>query len=114
MLNLKELRKQNGSTQISLAKFLGIDQTTYSGYETGKSNPDINTLIKIADYFDVSLDYLCGRQNKNLIFADSLSDKKKELINMIKELNDDETLIAIGFVAKLINKPIDEIIQKIK
>ena len=114
MLNLKELRKQNGSTQISLAKFLGIDQTTYSGYETGKSNPDINTLIKIADYFDVSLDYLCGRQNKNLIFAYSLSDKKKELINMIKELNDDETLIAIGFVAKLINKPIDEIMQKIK
>lgn len=114
MLNLKEIRKQNGTTQVSLAKFLGIDQTTYSGYETGKSNPDINTLIKIANYFNISLDYLCGRQNKNLIFADSLSEKKKELINLIKDLDDDSTLIALGFVAKLANKPIDEVLQKIK
>lgn len=114
MLNLKEIRKQNGTTQVSLAKFLGIDQTTYSGYETGKSNPDINTLIKIANYFNISLDYLCGRQNKNLIFADSLSEKKKELINLIKDLDDDSTLIALGFVAKLANKPIDDVLQKIK
>lgn len=114
MLNLKEIRKQNSITQTALSKLLGIDQTTYSGYETGKSSPDINTLIRIADYFDVSLDYLCGRQNKNLIFADSLSDKKKELIGMIKDLNDDETLIAIGFVAKLANKPINEVVRKIK
>ena len=114
MLNLKEIRKQNGTTQVSLAKYLGIDQTTYSGYETGKSNPDINTLIKIANYFNISLDYLCGRQNKNLIFADSLSEKKKELINLIKDLDDDSTLIALGFVAKLANKPIDDVLQKIK
>lgn len=114
MLNLKEIRKQNGTTQVSLAKFLGIDQTTYSGYETGKSNPDINTLIKIANYFNISLDYLCGRQNKSLIFADSLSKNKKELINLIKDLDDDSTLIALGFVAKLANKPIDEVLQKIK
>lgn len=113
MQNLRALRKQNGATQVTLAKYLGIDQTTYSGYETGKSCPDINTLVRLADYFDVSLDYLCGRQNKNLIFIDSLSDKKKELINMIKDLNDDETLIAIGFVARLANKPINEVMEKI-
>lgn len=113
-MNIKNLRKQINKTQEEVAKNLNLQKQTFQNYELGKRKPDIETLIKIADYFNVSLDYLCGRQNKNLIFADSLSDKKKELINMIKELNDDETLIAIGFVAKLANKPIDEVIQKIK
>lgn len=113
-MNIKNLRKQINKTQEEVAKDLNLQKQTFQNYELGKRKPDIETLIKIADYFNVSLDYLCGRQNKNLIFADSLSDKKKELINMIKELNDDETLIAIGFVAKLANKPIDEVIQKIK
>lgn len=113
-MNIKNLRKQINKTQEEVAKDLNLQKQTFQNYELGKRKPDIETLIKIANYFNVSLDYLCGRQNKNLIFADSLSDKKKELINMIKELNDDETLIAIGFVAKLANKPIDEVIQKIK
>lgn len=113
-MNIKNLRKQINKTQEEVAKDLNLQKQTFQNYELGKRKPDIETLIKIADYFNVSLDYLCGRQNKNLIFADSLSDKKKELISMIKDLNDDETLIAIGFVAKLANKPIDEVMQKIK
>ena len=113
-MNIKNLRKQINKTQEEVAKDLNLQKQTFQNYELGKRKPDIETLIKIADYFNVSLDYVCGRQNKNLIFADSLSDKKKELISMIKDLNDDETLIAIGFVAKLANKPIDEVMQKIK
>ena len=113
-MRIKELMHEKGIQQQQMAELLNVSRASIYKYQQGKAEPDIETLIKIADYFDVSLDYLCGRQNKNLIFADSLSDKKKELINMIKELNDDETLIAIGFVAKLINKPIDEIMQKIK
>lgn len=113
MKNLAELRQNSNLTQKELAKILNITDKAYWSYESGRTEPNIDTLIKIADYFDVSLDYLCGRQNKNLIFADSLSEKKKELINMIKDLNDDETLIAIGFVARLTNKPINEVMEKI-
>lgn len=113
MKNLIELRINNGLTQKQLAQQLNITDKAYWSYERGRTEPDINTLIKIADYFDVSLDYLCGRQNNNLIFADSLSDKKKELFSMIKDLNDDETLIVLGFVARLANKPIDEVMSKL-
>jgi transcriptional regulator with XRE-family HTH domain len=56
-----ELRIQNGRTQEETSKTLDIPLTTYSGYETGRREPDINTLIKIANLYNVSLDYLTGR-----------------------------------------------------
>lgn len=109
MQNLRALRKQNGATQVTLAKYLGIDQTTYSGYETGKSCPDINTLIRLADYFDVSLDYLCGRQNKNLIFADSLSDTQKQLITIIKRLTPEQANFALGYFSNMLKIPYSDV-----
>lgn len=113
MKNLAELRQNSNLTQKELAKILNITDKAYWSYESGRTEPNIETLVKIADYFDVSLDYLCGRQNKNLIFIDSLSDKKKELINMIRDLSEDETLIAIGSIARIANKPLDEVMKKL-
>lgn len=112
-MNLKTLRKQNKINQGVLAKALGVPRSTYQSYEYGVAEPDIETLIKLADYFDVSLDYLCGRQNSNLLFIDSLSKNKRQLIEMVKSLSEDETLIAIGFLAKLSNKPVDEVLKKV-
>ena len=60
--NLAELRKQNKLTQRDVANHLGISQPSYLRYENGKSEPTIDNLIKLADLFDVSLDYLCGRK----------------------------------------------------
>ncbi|MCD2257102.1 helix-turn-helix domain-containing protein [Agrilactobacillus fermenti] len=58
---LKELRKSKpGLTQEALAKQLGIAKTTYSSYEQGKRQPDYEMLQKIANYFDVTSDYLLG------------------------------------------------------
>ena len=111
---LKELMKQRDIQQQQMAQILNVSRASIYKYQQGKAEPNIETLIKIADYFDISLDYLCGRQNKNLLFIDSLTPQKKELINLIKELDDDETLIAIGMIARLANKPIEEIMQKIK
>ncbi len=58
---LYELRKQKGFSQLKLAMDLNMNQNTISRYENGEREVDYNTLIKIADYFDVSLDYLLGR-----------------------------------------------------
>ncbi len=113
-MNLKKLRNNLGLTQEEVAANLNLARTTYRNYENNTREPDIKTLIKIANFFDVSLDFLCERQNKNLIFTDGLTKEKKELIDMIKSLDDDETLIAIGMISRLANKPIDEIMQKIK
>lgn len=60
-MRLKELRKENNITQLKLAMDLSISQNTISRYETGERQADYKTLIAIADYFDVSLDYLLER-----------------------------------------------------
>ncbi len=61
MLRLKLLRKSKHLSQVRLAMELNVNQNTISRYESGKVEPDHKMLIAIADYFDVSIDYLLGR-----------------------------------------------------
>ena len=60
-MRLKEIRKNRGITQLKLAMDLNISQNTISRYETGEREADYTTLIRLADYFNVSLDYLLER-----------------------------------------------------
>ena len=62
--NIRNLREDNDKTQKELAEYLNIKQTTYSKYELGKINIPIEMLIKLADFYDVSLDYLTGRDSR--------------------------------------------------
>lgn len=59
---LQELRKAKGINQAELAKLFGVKQTTVSGWEIGRRQMDHQTLVKLAEYFDVSIDYLLGRE----------------------------------------------------
>ena len=61
MLRIKQLRQERGLKQEELAKEFGIAQQTISNYEKGIREPDITTLKKMADFFDVSLDFLLGK-----------------------------------------------------
>lgn len=60
-MRLKLLRKQKHMSQLSLAMKLNTTQMSISRYETGKREPNLKTLILIADFFDVSIDYLLER-----------------------------------------------------
>ena len=60
-MRLKELRKKKGISQLRLATDLNTTQNTISRYETGEREPGIDELIMLADYFNVSVDYLIGR-----------------------------------------------------
>ena len=60
-MRLRELRKARRITQVRLAMELNMSQNTVSRYENGEREPGIAELIKIADYFDVSVDYLLER-----------------------------------------------------
>ncbi len=60
---IRDLREDNDLKQKDLAKILSVDQSTYSDYENGRINVPIEQLIKIADFYNVSLDYLVGRTN---------------------------------------------------
>lgn len=58
---LKAIRTEKKIKQSDVATFLGCARTTYTQYETGASEPDIDTINKLADYYEVSVEYLLGR-----------------------------------------------------
>ena len=59
--NIRNLREDNDKLQTEMAAYLNVKQTTYSKYELGKINIPVDVLIKLADFYDVNLDYLVGR-----------------------------------------------------
>ena len=61
---LKELREENNLTQEQLADKIDTTKQTLSRYEKNQREPGINIVTKIADFFEVSLDYLAGRKNQ--------------------------------------------------
>ena len=63
-MRLRELRKARHITQLRLALELNMSQNTISRYESGEREPGIAELIRIADYFHVSVDYLLGRTDR--------------------------------------------------
>ncbi|MED4124046.1 helix-turn-helix transcriptional regulator [Halalkalibacterium halodurans] len=58
---LVELRKKHNKTQSEIADILGVHRTTYANYEQGTREMDYDLLLKLADYYKVSLDYIFGR-----------------------------------------------------
>lgn len=65
---IRDLREDMDLRQVDVAQATGIDQKTLSNYETGKTNPDSATLVKLADFFNVSIDYLVGQdRNKSIV-----------------------------------------------
>lgn len=60
---LKELREETGTSQQTLAKTLNMSKMAISHWESGHSEPSINQLIKLSDFFDVTVDYLVGKNN---------------------------------------------------
>lgn len=58
---LKELREERRMKQAQIAIILGVKQNTYSNWENGTRNPSLEMLVKIADYYKTSTDYLLGR-----------------------------------------------------
>lgn len=59
-IRLRELRTDKDLSQEDIATFLGIKQTVYSRYETGKNDMKIEYLVKLAEYYKVSADYILG------------------------------------------------------
>ena len=90
---LKDLRYQKEITQEELGKVLNKTKNNISQYETGKRQPDNETLIKISEYFQVSLDYLLGKTDiknftsddelKKLIIQSNINDTDNDIRNSL-------------------------------
>ena len=84
-MNIKNIRKKRNITQIKASELLGIKHHTYQNYENGKREPNIKTLIQLANFYKVSIDELLGINshilNLNVLEQDKVAIIKK-LINM--------------------------------
>lgn len=86
---IRDLREDVDLRQIDVANATGIDQKTLSNYETGKTNPDSYAIIKLADFFNVSADYLIGRDNEKDKRIKDLESKITEIQKELSEITDE-------------------------
>jgi len=84
MKNLKSIRKKRGFTQSEVAKHLNIAPTSYSKYERGERNPDPDTLKRLSEFLDISVDYIIGNTDIPLTLAQVRFDKE------VDHLSDEE------------------------
>lgn len=86
-MKLKELRQKANKSQQDMANILNMSQTGYNGYETGKSEPNIETLKKLAQYFHTTIDNLVGLETPYLIDKSQFTELQLEIIEKLKKLS---------------------------
>lgn len=85
---LKELRQQHGLTQADLANLLDLGPTAISNYEANRNEPAFDKLVQLANYFEVSCDYLLGMSDKYLPVGGEVLDKDIiEIFNLYQEMD---------------------------
>ena len=115
---LKELRKKRGYTQSELAKYMNMRQGSYTKWETGMTEPRIESLIKLADILDTTTDFLLGKTNIDFGNDSKVYEEYKELLSQnkkeeIKERYDHSFEFFIKAVAKQLNISVEEALNKI-
>lgn len=98
---LSKLRIDNHLNQRDLGKELGVSSGAIGMWETNKRFPDLNMLIKIATYFDVTTDYLLGLSpdspsTQESVHGEQLSEDESKLLNTYRSLGSDEKQIVLG------------------
>lgn len=118
---LRKLRKQDGLTQSELGKALGISYSTVSMYERGEREPDFEMLEIIADYFNVSMDYLHDKETEKSPEAvapttrDSEREKKYEVIyDLFYNLSDEKKRLAVTGLQYLLSIPEDQLPEAVR
>ena len=95
---LKKTREENNVSQSELADFLGISQQALSKWENSYTEPNSKTLIKIANKFNVSVDYLLGNSESKKIDKPYEDELEKVLFSKAKELTDEEKKAVLGVI----------------
>lgn len=99
-MRLKELRNDHKKKQTDLSDLLKISKSTYCCYEQGTCEPSISSLIKLADYYHVSLDYLVGRVWRDEVGY--LTPEQREAVNELKKLSEINLFKATAYIKGLI------------
>ncbi len=127
-IRLKELREEKGLTQTELSKKTSIKQQNISRWEKGDNSPNVDDIVKLADFFQVSTDYLLGREDYGTgviqVKNDFATDNKqfsvvaqdmeiKEKVEMLGKnfllLSVENQLIVIGIIKEILNQQLNGI-----
>lgn len=87
-MELKKIRLSKGKSQQQVADAIGVSQRTFSSYERKSTFPTEQTLLKLADYFDISIDMLLGRP-RPYDLPSGTTEIQKRLIKQVLKLDDD-------------------------
>lgn len=100
-MRLKEVRLKNMKTQQDVANAININQNTYSNYEQGKTEPNIETLIKLADYFHTTTDFLLDHNVPYLINKSEFSSDQLAVIDLLSKLDNEQIKNLIAYIQGL-------------
>ena len=102
IMKLKKLREEKGLSQYEIAPLLNIKRATYANYENEITQPPIEILCRIADYYNVTLDYLCDHRTPYQTELGYLDENDKKIMELVKELTEINKIKAISYLSGLI------------
>ena len=101
---LSELRKEKGVKQDEIAELLNVKRATIANYETGKRAPDYETIIKLADYYGVSCDYILRGVTSEFANIHSTTGLSGRAIEILKDMNEIEDIDFLNLINYLIEE----------
>ncbi len=100
---IRELREDNDKTQREVAEYLGTPYQYYAVYEKGTSEISFERAIQLADYYNVSLDYIAGRtNNKSGFIIKEITDSQLEFLEIISSFSESEKKKVLPMLKKMI------------
>lgn len=103
---IKGLRNKRNISQAVIAEYLGITKQAYSLYEIGKREPDYETLLKIGEYFSVSVDYLLG--NSDIFETEELPEELVILNRSAKKMSPENRQKLLDMARLMFKEDFDE------
>lgn len=100
MNRLYNLRKEKGVRQIDIAEFLGCSYQAYQKYEKGLREPDFASLQKLAEYFEVSVDYILGISDTRTVLPSEtpLTDGEKQLLELFSRVPAEQQSLVLEMI----------------
>lgn len=104
-MRIKELRENKKESQQKLAMLLNVSQTMISRYELEQAYPDVEMLIKLAQHFGVSVDYLIGLSESKLPYTKSnLSEQEQQMLFLFKRLSKTQKEKAVSYIEGMLEE----------
>ena len=115
-MKIKEFRIKNNYSQQEIAKLLNTSQSNYSKYERNEIEPDLKTLIRLADYFHTTIDSLLEHEVPYLLDKSILTNEQSNLIDKITNLNREQCMLVDAYIEglKIGQQKQQETIKKLK